>query len=396
MAAWRLILMKHTLILLTALGVSTFVSATICFAGGAAMTDPKSSISKEAFGKTFEGNPVVIFTLRNATGAEARIMTYGGIVQSLKMPDRNGKFDDVVLGYDDFASYLTGKPYFGPLIGRYGNRIGGAKFSLEGRTYLLADNNNGHSLHGGKRGFDKVVWQVASARVGEHGPELKLTYLSADGEEGFPGNLSVTADYSLTDENELRLKFSAMTDKATVVNLTQHSFFNLRGQGNGDVLGHEVLIHADKITPLDKGLIPTGEFADVTGTPFDFRRTATIGSRINGSDPILRYGSGYNHNWVIDKPPGKLGMQARVVEPKTGRTMEVWSDEPGLQFYAGNLLDGTVKGKGGVAYQIHAGFCMEPQHYPDSPNKPQFPSVVLKPGDTYQNLIFYKFSIQAP
>jgi aldose 1-epimerase len=357
------------------------------------MSHPKSSLSKQDFGETMKGKPVEIYTLRNANGAEARIMTYGGIVQSLKLPDRNGKFDDIVLGYDDLAGYLSEKGYFGPLIGRYGNRIGGAKFSLAGRTYALAANNNGHSLHGGKKGFDKVVWQVASAQVGEHGPELKLAYLSPDGEEGFPGNLKVVAEYTLTDENELRLKFSATTDKATVVNLIHHSFFNLRGQGHGDVLDHEVMIHADKITPVDKGLIPTGEFADVTGTPFDFRRPAAIGSRINDSDPVLRYGSGYNHNWVINKPAGKFGLQARVVEPVSGRVMEVWSDEPGLQFYAGNLLDGSVKGKGGVTYRSHAGFCMEPQHYPDSPNKPQFPSVVLKPGETYQNVIVYKFEV---
>lgn len=376
------------------ISLATAGLTTICFAGCVAMSHPKSSISKQDFGETMKGKPVEIYTLRNTNGAEARIMTYGGIVQSLKLPDQNGKFDDIVLGYDDLAGYLSEQGYFGPLIGRYGNRIGGAKFSLAGRTYALAANNNGHSLHGGKKGFDKVVWQVASAQVGEHGPELKLAYLSPDGEEGFPGNLKVVAEYTLTDENELRLKFSATTDKATVVNLIHHSFFNLRGQGNGDVLDHEVMIHANKITPVDKGLIPTGEFADVTGTPFDFRRPVAIGSRINDSDPVLRYGSGYNHNWVINKPLGKFGLQARVVEPVSGRIMEVWSDEPGLQFYAGNSLDGTVKGKGGVAYRRHAGFCMEPQHYPDSPNKPQFPSVVLKPGETFHNVIAYKFSCQ--
>ncbi|MEI8290108.1 MAG: aldose epimerase family protein [Verrucomicrobiota bacterium] len=366
---------------------------TICFVGCVTMSHPKSSISKANFGKLPDGKLVDIYTLRNSKGTEARIITYGGIVQSLKLADRNGKFDDIVLGYDDLAGYLSAKGYFGPLIGRYANRIGGAKFSLDGRTYTLAANNNGHSLHGGKQGFDKVVWQVAAAETGGNGPELKLTYLSPDGEEGFPGNLNVVAEYSLTEEDELRLKLSARTDRATVVNLTQHSFFNLRGQGNGDVLDHEVMIHAAKTTPVDKGLIPTGEFADVSGTPFDFRKPATIGSRINDSDPVLQYGSGYNHNWIIDKPLGQYGLHARVVEHGSGRTMEVWSEEPGLQFYAGNSLDGSVKGKGGVAYQSHAGFCMEPQHYPDSPNKPQFPSVVLKPGETYHNIIIYKFSV---
>ena len=367
---------------------------TICFAGCVTMSHPKSSISKADFGKLPAGKLVGIYTLRNSRGAEARIMTYGGIVQSLKLPDRNGKFDDIVLGYDDLAGYLSEKGYFGPLIGRYGNRIGGAKFSLADRTYALAANNNGHSLHGGRKGFDKVVWQVAAAKVGENGPELILTYLSPDGEEGFPGNLKVVAEYSLTEDNELKVEFTAKTDQPTVLNLTHHSFFNLRGQGNGDILGHEVMIRAGQTTPVDKGLIPTGEFADVTGTPFDFRKPALIGARINDPDPVLQYGSGYNHNWVIAKPLGQFGLQARVVEPDSGRTMEVWSNEPGLQFYAGNSLDGTVKGKGGVAYQSHAGFCMEPQHYPDSPNKPQFPSVVLKPGETYHNLIIYKFSVQ--
>ena len=367
---------------------------TICFAGCVTMSHPKSSISKADFGKLPAGKLVEIYTLRNSRGAEARIMTYGGIVQSLKLPDRNGKFDDIVLGYDNLAGYLSEKGYFGPLIGRYGNRIGGAKFSLADRTYALAANNNGHSLHGGMKGFDKVVWQVAAAKVGENGPELILTYLSPDGEEGFPGNLKVVAEYSLTEDNELKVEFTAKTDQPTVLNLTHHSFFNLRSQGNGDILGHEVMIRAGQTTPVDKGLIPTGEFADVTGTPFDFRKPALIGARINDPDPVLQYGSGYNHNWVIAKPLGQFGLQARVVEPDSGRTMEVWSNEPGLQFYAGNSLDGSVKGKGGVAYQSHAGFCMEPQHYPDSPNKPQFPSVVLKPGETYHNVIVYKFSCQ--
>jgi aldose 1-epimerase len=223
---------------------------------------------------------------------------------------------------------------------------------------------------------------------------LILTYLSKDGEEGFPGNLMVTAIYTLTDDNALKLEFTAKTDMPTVVNLTHHSYFNLAGQGNGDILGHVVYINADKTTPVDSGLITTGEFADVTGTPFDFRKPTAIGARINDPNPVLRYGPGYDHNWVINKPLGQLGLMARVKEPTSGRVMEVWSDEPGLQFYAGNFLDGTIKGKGGVAYQIHTGFCMEPQHYPDSPNKPNFPSVVLLPGQTFHNTIIYKFSAE--
>ncbi|HZL79845.1 MAG TPA: aldose epimerase family protein [Candidatus Limnocylindrales bacterium] len=356
-------------------------------------SNKSSTITKADFGKTSEGQAVEIYTLHNSKGAEARIMTYGGIVQSLSMPDKNGKFADVVLGYDNLQGYIDKTPYFGALIGRYGNRIGGAKFTLEGNTYTLATNNGPNTLHGGLKGFDKVVW-TAKPSVGIHGPQLVLAYLSKDGEEGFPGNLEVTAIYTLTEDNELKLEFSAKTDRPTVANLTHHSYFNLAGQGNGDILGHVVYIKANQTTPVDSGLITTGEFADVTGTPFDFRKPAAIGARINDPDKILQYGPGYDHNWVINKPLGQFGLQARVVEPTSGRVMEVWSDEPGLQFYAGNFLDGTIKGKGGVAYQIHTGFCMEPQHYPDSPNKANFPSVELKPGQTYHNTIVYKFSAE--
>jgi aldose 1-epimerase len=370
------------------------LGAGACLVGCVTAKSPASNTSKKPFGATPDGQPVELYTLRNAQGAEADIMTYGGIVQSLKMPDRNGNFGDIVLGYDDLAGYIKETPYFGALVGRYGNRIGKAKFTLEGNTYTLATNNGPNSLHGGLKGFDKVVWKVVKAEVGPTGPRLELNYLSKDGEEGFPGNLNVTATYTLTDDNELRLAFKATTDKPTVVNLTHHSYFNLRGQGNGDILGHEVYMNADKTTPVDKELITTGAFASVAGTPFDFRKPTTIGARINDPDPVLQYGPGYDHNWVINKPPGELGLQARVYEPTTGRVMEVLSDEPGLQFYAGNFLDGSIKGKGGVAYQIHTGFCMEPQHYPDSPNKPQFPTTELKPGQTYKNVIIYKFSVK--
>lgn len=315
-------------------------------------------------------------------------MNYGGLVQSLRVPDRNGHFDDVVLGYDNLAGYLKDTPYFGAIIGRYGNRIGGAKFSLDGKTYSLAANNGRNSLHGGIKGFDKVVWDVIKAT----GNSLELHYLSQDGEEGFPGNLEVTATYTLTDANELKLAFHATTDQPTVVNLTHHSYFNLRGQGNGDILGHEVYLNSDQITEIDSELIPTGAFMDVTGTPFDFRTPTAIGARINDSNPILQYGPGYDDNWIIKKPLGQFGLMARVYEPTTGRVMEVLSDEPGLQFYAGNFLDGSITGKGGKTYQRRTAFCMEPQHYPDSPNKPGFPSVVLRPGQTFHNTIVYRFS----
>jgi aldose 1-epimerase len=367
-----------------------------CLVGCASMSKSHPPITKADFGKTPDGKAVEIYTLKNANGAEARIMTYGGIVQSLCVPDKNGKLGDVVLGFDTLdgyvnPTYVKGCPYFGALIGRYGNRIGGAKFTLEGQTYTLAGNNNGNSLHGGVVGFDKVVWTARPMET-SHGPALILTYLSKDGEEGFPGNLEVTAIYTLTDDNELKLEFTAKTDKPTVCNLTHHSYFNLAGQGNGDILGHLVYINANQTTPVDSGLITTGAFADVTGTPFDFRKPTAIGARINDSDTVLQYGPGYDHNWVVNKPFGKLGLQARVEEPTSGRVLEVLSDEPGLQFYAGNFLDGTLTGKGGKVYQRRTGFCLEPQHFPDSPNKKNFPTTELKPGQTYHNVIIYKFS----
>mgnify|MGYP003874249685 CR=1 FL=1 len=362
-----------------------------CFADPS--TDTKSSISKADFGKTADGKPVEIYTLRNAKGAEARILTYGGTVQSLSMPDKDGKFADIVLGFDNLSDYMEKSPYFGALIGRYGNRIGGAKFTLDGKTYKLAANNGPNSLHGGLRGFDKVVWEAHPSETAS-GPALTLDYTSPDGEEGFPGTLKVTGIYTLTNSNELKLEFTAKTDKLTVCNLTHHSYFNLAGQENGNILNHLVQINADKTTPVDRTLIPTGEIADVTGTPFDFRTSAEIGARIKDPDKVLQYGPGYDHNWIINKPLGQLGMMARVVEPTSGRVMEVWSDEPGLQFYAGNFLDGTLKGKGGAFYPIHSAFCMEPQHYPDSPNKPEFPSVELKPDQVYHNTIIYKFGVQ--
>jgi aldose 1-epimerase len=358
-------------------------------------TNTVGTISQAPFGNTSNGTPVTIYTLRNSKGMEARIMTYGGIVQSLKVPDKNGRFDDVVLGYDNFEGYLINKsnPYFGALVGRYGNRIGGAKFTLEGQTYALATNNGPNSLHGGIKGFDKVVWQARSW-LSPDGPALELTYVSKDGEEGFPGNLKVTAIYTLTADNELQLNFTATTDKPTVCNLTQHSYFNLRGQGNGDILGHEVYINSDKITPVDKDLITTGEYAPVAGTPFDFSKPTAIGARINDPDQQLQFGIGYDHNWVINKPPGKLGLQARVHEPVSGRVMEVWSTEPGVQFYTGNFLNGTITGKDGKVYSWRSGFCLEPQHYPDSPNKPMFPTTELKPGETCQTTILYRFLVQ--
>jgi len=362
-----------------------------CLLGCATMCETKGAVTKAPFGNLPDGTPIEIYTLKNGNGMEARICTYGGIVVSLTARDRNGQFADVVLGYDNLDGYVkNNSPYFGCLVGRYGNRIGGAKFTLEGKTCTLAANNGPNSLHGGLKGFDKVVWKAKPLT----GAALELTYLSKDGEEGFPGNLEVTAVYRLTEDNSLRLDFTAKTDKTTVCNLTQHSYFNLRGQGNGDILGHKVYINSDKTTPVDKELITTGGYAPVDGTPFDFRKPTTIGARINDPDTVLQYGPGYDHNWVINKPFGKLGLQARVYEPTSGRVLEVWSTEPGLQFYAGNFLDGTITGKGGKVYQRRTGFAMEPQHYPDSPNKPEFPTTELKPGQTYKNTIIYKFTTE--
>jgi len=355
------------------------------------MSKPTGTISQAPFGKTADGTPVEIYTLRNSKGMEARIMTYGGIIVSLKVPDKNGTFGDVVLGYDNLDDYVKNNPFFGALVGRYGNRIAKGKFTLDGHEYTLALNNAPNNLHGGPIGFDKKVWKVAKAELGPRGPRLKLTYLSKDGEEGFPGNLKVMATYTLTDDNGLRLDYTATTDKATLCNLTQHSYFNLAGKG--DVLNHLVFINADKFTPVDNTLIPNGELKPVAGTPFDFCKPMSIGARINADDEQIKFGSGYDHNWVVNKPLGKLGLVARVTEPTTGRVMEVLSTEPGVQFYTGNYLDG-ITGKGGWVYQKRNGFCFEPQHYPDSPNHPQFPNAELMPGQTYQNTIIYKFSVQ--
>jgi aldose 1-epimerase len=361
----------------------------VMMAGCASAPEPETQIGRESFGHTTDGTPVDIYTLRNGQGAEARIMTYGGIVVSLKVPDKSGALGDVVLGYETLAEYIKENPYFGCLVGRYGNRIANGRFTLLGEEYVLAQNNGPNHLHGGLKGFDKVVWK-ARAYNSKAGPALELRYLSPDGEEGYPGNLDVTAVYLLTEDNGLRLEYTATTDKPTVVNLTQHSYFNLAGEG--DILGHEVMINADQFTPVDETLIPTGELRPVSGTPFDFRKATAIGARIGEDDQQLKFGGGYDHNWVIKKPDGKLGLQARVTEPKTGRVLEVYSTEPGLQFYSGNFLDGTLTGKGGQVYEFRHGFCMEPQHFPNSPNEAGFPSTVLRPGETYKNVILYRFT----
>jgi len=365
--------------------------AAASLVGCATMPNQPAGITSVPFGKLPDGTPVELYTLRNAHGLEASIMTYGGIVTSLKVPDKNGNFGDVVLGCDTLEGYLTPTPYFGALIGRYGNRIAKGQFTLDGQTYTLATNNPPNNLHGGPKGFDKVVWTAKPLETA-YGPALVLTYISKDGEEGFPGNLVVSATYSLTDDNSLRLEFSATTDRDTVCNLTHHSYFNLRG--SGDILDHEVFINADKFTPVDATLIPTGELRPVAGTPFDFRQRTAIGARINDADEQITFAGGYDDNWVLNKTPGTLSLAAGVYEPTTGRVMEVYTTSPGMQFYTGNFLDGTITGKGGWVYQRRNAFCMEPQAFPDSPNHPDFPTTELKPGETYHNTIVYKFSVK--
>ena len=349
------------------------------------------NIEKRVFGTTPDGTTVDIYTLTNANGLEAQITNYAGIVVSLKVPDRNGKLKDVVLGYDNLEGYLKETPYFGAIIGRYGNRIAKGKFSLNGVEYTLAQNNGENHLHGGIKGFDKVVWQAKPLKH-DDSVGLELVYLSKDGEEGYPGNLSVTVVYTLTNNNELKIDYSATTDKETVVNLTNHSYFNLANAGAGDILSHEMMINADKFTPVDKGLIPTGELRSVKDTPMDFTQPTAIGERIDQDDEQLINGLGYDHNWVLNNSDGSMALAARVYEPTTGRVLEVYTTEPGLQFYSGNFLDGSITGKEGTVYQKRHGFCLETQHFPDSPNKPGFPSTVLKPGDKYTTTTIYKFS----
>jgi aldose 1-epimerase len=350
----------------------------------------KPKISKRAFGMTTAGEPVELYTLTNTKGIEARIMTYGGTVVSLKIPDRNGKFGDIVLGYETLDGYLKNNPFFGSIVGRYGNRIGKASFALNGKQYSLPKNNGENTLHGGVKGFDKVVWKAKEVNT-INGSGLSLTYLSKDGEEGFPGNLSVTVVYTLTNNNELKIDYSATTDKTTVVNLTHHSYFNLAGEG--DILKHELMINAGRFTPVDSGLIPTGELRPVKGTPMDFTKPAVIGAKIDQQDEQLTFGKGYDHNWVLNATKaGGLALAASVYEPSSGRVMEILTTEPGLQFYSGNFLDGSITGKGGQVYNRRSGFCLETQHFPDSPNKPSFPSTVLRPGQRYRTTTVHRFS----
>jgi aldose 1-epimerase len=353
--------------------------------------EAKPTMSRAPFGSLPDGTGLELFTLRNASGMEVSVTNYGGIITALQVPDRNGKLDDITLGYDSIEGYLKSSPYFGATIGRYGNRIGKAQFKLDGKTYKLPANDGPNTLHGGLKGFDKVVWQAEPfERPGERG--IVFSYVSPDGEEGFPGTLTTRVTYTLTDKNELAFDYHATADKTTVVNLTQHAYFNLAGDGAGDVLGHELTIPADRFTPVDATLIPTGELASVEGTPFDFRTQTVIGARINSDDEQVKRGKGYDHNFVLNRSGDGLVLAARVEEPKSGRVMEVHTTEPGVQFYSGNFLDGSITGKGGHVYNLRNGFCLETQHFPDSPNQPKFPSTTLQPGQEYKSRTVYTFS----
>src|SRR5579863_804352 len=349
----------------------------------------KPGVQEQPFG-TWEGRPVTLYKLTNSHGVEVHAMNYGGIILSIRVPDRKGQFADIVLGHEKMEGYIPNPPYIGAIVGRYANRIANGTFTLDGKTYTLPKNDGPNTLHGGTtRTFDKVVWDGEPLK-GKNG--VAFSYLSKDGEEGFPGNLKVKVTYTLTDGNALLIDYEATTDKATPVNVSQHSYFNLKGEGNGDILDHEVMINADRFTPVDKNLIQTGELRPVTGTPLDFTKPTKIGTRIDDNYDQLVLGHGYDHNFVINRKTPGLQLAARVYEPTMGRVLEVSTTQPGVQFYTGNFLDSTVTGKEGHVYKRRYGFCLETQHFPDSPNHPDFPTTILKPGETFHQETVFKFS----
>ncbi len=353
-----------------------------------------ATIKQAPFGKLTNGSAVDLYTLTNAAGMEARIITWGGIVVSLKTPDKAGKLDDVVLGFDTLAEYEKGHPFFGCIVGRYGNRIAKGQFKLDGEPVQVTAAHGGHSLHGGKEGFDKKLWKVTKAAAEDGAASLVLHYVSADGEEGFPGKLDTTVTYTLTAQNELKIDYLATTDKPTIVNLTNHSYFNLEGAGSGPIADHILELKAAQYTDTDKDLIPTGILASVEGTPLDFRTPQPIGARIDQKEfPPIQYGGGYDHNFVVDGKPGTLRLAARVTAPASGRVMECLTTEPGIQLYTMNGNGPDIAGKGGKSYARRSAFCLETQHYPDSPNHPEFPSTVLRPGETYRSTTVYQFSV---
>lgn len=376
------------------LSISLVTSLALTLVTIGAHAAQSTKLDKQPFGKSADGQEVFLYTFTNSSGMEVKITNYGGTITSIKVPDRNKNFGDVVLGFDSLEGYQqpANKSYFGALIGRYGNRIGKGEFQLGGKLYHLALNNGPNSLHGGLIGFDKKVWEPRIVQSAQ-GPTLELHYLSKDGEEGYPGNLSVTVRYSLDKKNGLHLDYSATTDKETVLNLTNHSYFNLAGPGNPSVLKHRITIDADNYTPVDSTLIPTGKVEPVSGTPLDFRHGNEIGERINKDDEQLKYGLGYDHNFVLNRKGDLTAVAIKVEEPTTGRVMEVYTDQPGVQFYTGGSLDGSVTGVGGT-YVKHSALCLETQHYPDSPNHANFPTTTLEPGDTFHSTTIYRFKTE--
>ena len=383
----------------TLLQKSVILMGTILLAIGCTSSNNKKNkmipptVKKTPFGSTIDGTDVDQFILSNNNGMEVRIITYGGIITSLTAPDKNGDYKDIVLGYNTLAEYEAETPYFGALIGRYGNRIAKGKFSLDNQEYTLAVNNGVNHLHGGLKGFDKVVWD-AKTIVSDSTVSLELSYLSKDMEEGYPGNLETKVTYTLNNKDELSVNYEATTDKPTIVNLTQHSYFNLTADFNQDILGHELVINADSFLPVDNTLIPTGEFRDVTETPFDFRTSKAIGTHIDNENIQLKNGLGYDHCWVVNDQDTGVRFVASAYEPVSGRLLEVFSNEPGIQFYSGNFLDGTLPSKNKGMYQHRTGFCLETQHYPDSPNQKNFPSVRLNPGEKYNSKTVFRLAIK--
>jgi aldose 1-epimerase len=382
---------------------STFLTTALIVAGSMACTNTESkeentemstkSIEVADYGVLPDSSKAQLFTLKNAQGMTVKITNYGGIITSLTAPDKDGKYGEVTLGCNTLEDYLKGTPFFGALVGRYGNRIANGEFTLEGKKYTLEKNNGVNALHGGKKGFDKVLWTAVPVDGEE--PQLKLSYTSKDMEEGYPGNLKIQVTYTLQKDNSLKIDYSATTDKTTVVNLTNHTYFNLAGDDSRDVLDHEVTLKADKFTPVNASLIPTGELKEVKGTPFDFTTAHKIGERINDeSDDQIKAGGGYDHCWVLNESTTPLKTFATVTEPTSGRVMEVSTTEPGVQFYTGNFLNGSVIGRNGKPYTKRSGFCLETQHFPDSPNQPKFPSTTLKPNEVYKTTTIYKFSVK--
>lgn len=352
-----------------------------------------TKLTKQQWGTTQAAEEVDLYTMANSNGLEAAITTYGGRLVRLKTPDRDGRFADIVLGFDTLDGYLQKNPFFGALVGRYANRIANAEFTLDETTYHISRNSGENSMHGGFRGFDKVVWRAREVAM-NGGPALELTYVSKDGEEGYPGTLTATVTYSLSDSDELRIDYSATTNKKTILNLTNHSYFDLSGEGAGSIVDHAVTINADKFTPVNSHLIPTGELRAVASTPFDFRQPTRIGERIDSPDQQIVYAQGYDHNYVLNRDGGAPSFAARVSDPRSGRVMEVFTTQPGMQFYTGNHLDGTVKGKGGLVYGFRSGVCFETQHFPDSPHRPEFPSTELSPEQRYQRSTTFRFSME--